>query len=73
MDLNLFSKTFFPDLKESKALHEIMYLVLIAGNFLNAVSTHSFPEEIFIVTLWHIKHITNILGENNYFTAAFIA
>ena len=60
MDLNLFSQTFFPDLKESKALHEIMYLVLIAGNFLNAVSTHSFPEEIFIVTLWP-EHITDIL------------
>ncbi len=28
----------FSDLKESKALHEMMYLVLISGNFLNAVS-----------------------------------
>ena len=27
------------DIKESKELHELLYLVLLAGNYLNAVST----------------------------------
>ena len=35
------------DLKDSKEIHEIFYLVLIAGNFLNAVSI--FIEMLFFI------------------------
>ena len=40
------------DLKDSKEIHEIFYLVLIAGNFLNAVS-------IFIETLFFIAEFAD--------------
>ena len=40
------------DLKDSKEIHEIFYLVLIAGNFLNAVS-------IFIETLFFIPEFAD--------------
>lgn len=32
----------FSDIKDNKNLHELLYLVLLAGNFLNAVSTLPF-------------------------------
>ena len=43
IDKNNINVTFIviSDIKENKNLHELLYLVLLAGNYLNAVSTGS--------------------------------